>query len=135
MKALELCLKAYGEGHMLYVRLCLNIGILYEDDRQFQEAYDYFIRWDKACMEVICYCSSWVVVFLHSYLWLIIRTPIVLFCIFYLVMCFYCFCFCFTFLLVCLFSFIFFIFIVYFLLNELPLKKILFYLKFHSIFF
>ena len=41
------------ENHLLYVRLCLNIGILYEDDRQFQEAYDYFIRWDKACMEVI----------------------------------------------------------------------------------
>ena len=58
MKALELCLKAYGEGHMLYVRLCLNIGILYEDDRQFQEAYDYFIRWDKACMEVSYYCFS-----------------------------------------------------------------------------
>jgi len=52
-KSMELCLKAYGENHMLYVRLCLNIGILYEDDRQFQEAYDYFIRWDKACMSVL----------------------------------------------------------------------------------
>ena len=52
MKARELCLKAYGENHLLYVRLCLNIGILYEDDRQFQQAYDYFVMWDKACMEV-----------------------------------------------------------------------------------
>lgn len=53
MKARELCLKAYGENHLLYVRLCLNIGILYEDDRQFQQAYDYFVMWDKACMEVL----------------------------------------------------------------------------------
>nr|XP_047125336.1 TPR repeat-containing protein DDB_G0287407 [Hydra vulgaris]XP_047125337.1 TPR repeat-containing protein DDB_G0287407 [Hydra vulgaris] len=53
MKSLELCMKAYGESHMLYVRLCLNIGILYEDDRQFNEAYDYFVKWDKATSEVL----------------------------------------------------------------------------------
>ncbi|XP_057298417.1 TPR repeat-containing protein DDB_G0287407-like isoform X1 [Hydractinia symbiolongicarpus] len=52
-KAFELCLKAYGKGHMLYVRLCLNIGILYEDDRQFGKAYDYFVQWDVACKEVL----------------------------------------------------------------------------------
>jgi len=52
MNAMDLCIKAYGTSHMLYVRLCLNIGILYEDDRKFVEAYDYFLKWDAACMEV-----------------------------------------------------------------------------------
>ncbi|XP_066925783.1 telomerase protein component 1-like isoform X2 [Clytia hemisphaerica] len=51
--SMDLCLKAYGKCHMLYVRLCLNIGILYEDDRNFNKAYDYFLEWDKACMEVL----------------------------------------------------------------------------------
>jgi len=41
----ELCMKAYGENHLLACRLYLNIGILYEDNRDFETAYDYFLKW------------------------------------------------------------------------------------------
>ena len=51
-KAQELCMKAYGEKHLLACRLYLNIGILYEDNRDYQEAYDYFVRWNDCCMNV-----------------------------------------------------------------------------------
>lgn len=51
-KAFELCTKAYGEKHMLVLRLYLNIGILYEDNRDFQKAYDYFVMWNKVSTEV-----------------------------------------------------------------------------------
>ena len=55
---MDLCLKAYGQCHMLYVRLCLNIGILYEDDRDYNKAYDYFLKWNTACMEVSSYSNN-----------------------------------------------------------------------------
>jgi len=48
----ELAVKAYGEKHMLVLRLYLNIGILYEDNRDYQKAYDYFLQWNHVCMEV-----------------------------------------------------------------------------------
>ena len=38
-------MKAYGENHLLACRLYLNIGILYEDNRDFETAYDYFLKW------------------------------------------------------------------------------------------
>ncbi|XP_065653579.1 TPR repeat-containing protein DDB_G0287407-like isoform X2 [Hydra vulgaris] len=53
MKSLDLCLKAYGETHMLYTRLCLNIGIFYEDNKQLNEAYDYFVKWDNVTTKVL----------------------------------------------------------------------------------
>ena len=37
---------------MLTLRLYLNIGILYEDNRDFQKAYDYFVKWHETCQEV-----------------------------------------------------------------------------------
>ena len=52
MTAQELCAKTYGEKHMLMLRLYLNIGILYEDNRNFETAYDYFVKWHDTCMEV-----------------------------------------------------------------------------------
>lgn len=51
-RSFELCLKTYGEKHMLTLRLYLNIGILYEDNRDFQKAYDYFVKWHETCQEV-----------------------------------------------------------------------------------
>ena len=51
-RSFELCLKTYGEKHMLMLRLYLNIGILYEDNRDFQKAYDYFVKWHETCQEV-----------------------------------------------------------------------------------
>ena len=53
MTAQELCAKTYGEKHMLMLRLYLNIGILYEDNRNFETAYDYFVKWHDTCMEVL----------------------------------------------------------------------------------
>lgn len=52
-RSFELCLKTYGEKHMLTLRLYLNIGILYEDNRDFQKAYDYFVKWHETCQEVL----------------------------------------------------------------------------------
>lgn len=51
-RSFELCLKTYGEKHMLMLRLYLNIGILYEDNRDYQKAYDYFVKWHETCLEV-----------------------------------------------------------------------------------
>lgn len=52
-RSFELCLKTYGEKHMLMLRLYLNIGILYEDNRDYQKAYDYFVKWHETCLEVL----------------------------------------------------------------------------------
>lgn len=38
---------------MLTLRLYLNIGILYEDNRDYQKAYDYFVKWHETCLEVL----------------------------------------------------------------------------------
>ena len=45
-------MKAYGEKHLLACRLYLNIGILYEDNRDFQMAYDYFVKWHATSYSV-----------------------------------------------------------------------------------
>ena len=55
-RSFELCLKTYGEKHMLMLRLYLNIGILYEDNRDYQKAYDYFVKWHETCQEVGVVC-------------------------------------------------------------------------------
>ena len=52
MKAKDLCMKAYGEKHLLACRLYLNIGILYEDNRDFEVAYDHFVKWNEVCLAV-----------------------------------------------------------------------------------
>eukprot|EP00794_Sanderia_malayensis_P017020 gene17020-18734_t len=53
LKAQGLCRKAYGDNHLLACRLYLNIGILYEDNRDFEEAYDYFVSWNECCLKVL----------------------------------------------------------------------------------
>lgn len=52
-EAMDLCMKAYGENHLLYTRLCLNIGIYHEDNGDDQTAYDYFVRWEAATISVL----------------------------------------------------------------------------------
>ncbi|XP_057298336.1 TPR repeat-containing protein DDB_G0287407-like [Hydractinia symbiolongicarpus] len=51
-QALELCLRAYGKGHLMYIRLCLSIGLLHEQSGDYYTAYEYFSRWDNAAREV-----------------------------------------------------------------------------------
>ncbi|XP_071495043.1 telomerase protein component 1-like [Diadema antillarum] len=55
MEALDLCLQAYGEFSVLTTRLYLNIGIMYEDRREYREAYKWFIKWQDVCEEVFGY--------------------------------------------------------------------------------
>lgn len=55
MEALDLCLQAYGEYCVLTSRLYLNIGIMYEDRRDYKEAYHWFIKWQDVCEEVFGY--------------------------------------------------------------------------------
>ena len=43
---------------MLMLRLYLNIGILYEDNRDYQKAYDYFVKWHETCQEVGAVCLA-----------------------------------------------------------------------------
>ena len=45
-------MKAYGDKHLLAVRMLLNIGILYEDNGDYERAYDYFVKWHDACIKV-----------------------------------------------------------------------------------
>ena len=52
MDALELCVQAYGEFSVLNSRLLLNIGIMFEDMRNYQEAFNYYIRWQDVCEQV-----------------------------------------------------------------------------------
>ncbi len=52
MEALELCQQAYGEFSVLSSRLLLNIGIMYEDKRDYDEAYNFYIKWQDVCEQV-----------------------------------------------------------------------------------
>ncbi|XP_068737533.1 uncharacterized protein [Montipora capricornis] len=57
-RSFELCLKTYGEKHMLMLRLNLNIGILNEDNRDLQKAYDYVVKWHETCLELfLCHAG------------------------------------------------------------------------------
>ncbi|PIK46898.1 hypothetical protein BSL78_16245 [Apostichopus japonicus] len=53
--SLELCLQAYGENSVLTTRIYLNTGICYEDRREYEEAYDWFVKWQDVCEEVFGY--------------------------------------------------------------------------------
>ena len=44
-EALEMLLPVTGELHMSICRIYLNIGIYYEDIRQYQKAYDWYWKW------------------------------------------------------------------------------------------
>ncbi|XP_038079413.1 telomerase protein component 1-like isoform X2 [Patiria miniata] len=48
----EQCQQAYGENCKLMTRIMSNIGIYYEDRREFDTAYDYFAQWYEISREV-----------------------------------------------------------------------------------
>ena len=52
MEAYKLCVEAFGECSVLTSRLNLNIGIMYEDRRDFYEAYKWFVKWEQTCEKV-----------------------------------------------------------------------------------
>lgn len=51
-EAMDLCMQIFGEYHILTSRLYINIGILYEDKRDFKKAYGYFKQWGKISEEI-----------------------------------------------------------------------------------
>ncbi len=42
---MDLCLQVYGEQSLLTSRLYINIGIVYEDNKEYVRAYEYFKKW------------------------------------------------------------------------------------------
>ncbi|XP_033636001.1 telomerase protein component 1-like isoform X1 [Asterias rubens] len=50
--AREQCQQAYGENCKLMTRIMSNIGIYYEDKRDYQTAYTYFVKWHEVSTEV-----------------------------------------------------------------------------------
>ncbi|XP_074643679.1 TPR repeat-containing protein DDB_G0287407-like [Tubulanus polymorphus] len=44
-EAMDICMQLYGENHILVSRLYINIGIVYEDNKNFRKAYEYFKKW------------------------------------------------------------------------------------------
>ncbi|XP_077998733.1 TPR repeat-containing protein DDB_G0287407-like [Glandiceps talaboti] len=50
--ALEQCQQAYGDNCKLMTRLTSNIGIYYEDNGDYQTAYDHFKQWYQVSVEV-----------------------------------------------------------------------------------
>ncbi|XP_022087926.1 telomerase protein component 1-like [Acanthaster planci] len=55
LEAIDLCLQAYGEYSVLASRILLNTGIMYEDMGKYNQAYDYYLRWQDVCEEVFGY--------------------------------------------------------------------------------
>ena len=51
-QAIDLCLKGYGEKHLLTTRIYLNTGIAYEMHGDTQVAYDFFVKLKAVCMAV-----------------------------------------------------------------------------------
>lgn len=45
--ALEICQEVNGENHILTSRIYINIGIVYEDNKDYVKAYKYFAKWAK----------------------------------------------------------------------------------------
>lgn len=52
-EAMELCLQVYGEQSLLTSRLYINIGIVYEDNKNFVKAYEYFKKWATVSQAVL----------------------------------------------------------------------------------
>ena len=50
---MDICRQVYGENHILMSRLYINIGIVYEDNNDYNKAYDYFLQWAKVSEEVL----------------------------------------------------------------------------------
>merc|ERR1711881_206761 len=52
LEAIDLCLKGYGEKHLLTTRIYLNAGIAWEMEGHTDTAYDYFIKLKAVCLAV-----------------------------------------------------------------------------------
>lgn len=46
-------MQMYGEYHILTSRLYINIGIVYEDNKDYRKAYTYFKRWARVSEEIL----------------------------------------------------------------------------------
>jgi len=46
-------MQMYGEYHILTSRLYINIGIVYEDNNNFNKAYEYFKKWARVSEEIL----------------------------------------------------------------------------------
>ena len=51
--AREICNQIYGEFSLLASRLCINIGIVYEDNGDFVSAFHYFTQWAQVSEVVL----------------------------------------------------------------------------------
>ncbi|KAK6179484.1 hypothetical protein SNE40_011834 [Patella caerulea] len=52
-EAMDLCMQMYGEYHILTSRLYINIGIVYEDNNNYNKAYEYFKKWARVSEEIL----------------------------------------------------------------------------------
>ncbi|XP_064625868.1 TPR repeat-containing protein DDB_G0287407-like [Lineus longissimus] len=52
-EALDICMQLYGERHILMSRLYINIGIVYEDNKNYLKSYEYFKKWARVSEEVL----------------------------------------------------------------------------------
>lgn len=46
-EALDICQEVNGEYHILTSRIYINIGIVYEDNKDYVKAYKYFAKWAR----------------------------------------------------------------------------------------
>ncbi|KAH3849179.1 TPR repeat-containing protein DDB_G0287407-like [Dreissena polymorpha] len=51
--AMDLAMQMYGEYHILTSRLYINIGIVYEDNNNYNKAYEYFKKWARVSEEIL----------------------------------------------------------------------------------
>lgn len=51
-ESLELCLKGYGEKHLLTTRIYLNTGICFEQSGDYATAFSFFKRLKETCFAV-----------------------------------------------------------------------------------
>ena len=58
LKAITICNTTYGEVSVLSGRLHRNIGILFEDRKDYNEAYDWFVKGGKIREKVGIYNST-----------------------------------------------------------------------------
>ncbi|EDV28707.1 Telomerase protein component 1 [Trichoplax sp. H2] len=52
-KAYNLCKQAYGDDHILMLRIQNNMGIMYEHKKEYQLAYQHYKRWYEICINVL----------------------------------------------------------------------------------
>ena len=50
---MDICVQVYGEQALLTSRLYINIGIVYEDNKEYVKAYNYFKKWSIVSEQVL----------------------------------------------------------------------------------